>query len=205
MASCSRSPSQEVAELGFKPWPPHPKPLPLASAQRAKGSRAVAHGSCLPDSLGPSRVGTFSKTLVWGRVQPDSQVEDCSSWLPDSVPSPTAPSPAASLPGLVLGVTCGWGGIRAGARAVKRVSGQRLMACQLAASTSTNSLSVQHKDCRGWRVGLRVGGDCDISMAGCLCSWLALRLGLGCVHTHICLCVCVWGSQAPVPFFGAGR
>lgn len=34
---------------------------------------------------------------------PDSQVENCSSGLPDFVPSPAAPSPATSLPGLVLG------------------------------------------------------------------------------------------------------
>lgn len=91
-------------------------------------------------------------------MRPDSQVEDCFSGLPDSVPSPAAPSPAASLPGPVLGVTRGWGGIRAGSRAVKRVSGQRMMACQLAAGTSSNSLSLQSRDCVGrWGRGTAEG------------------------------------------------
>ena len=55
---------------------------------------------------------------------------------------PLQPLPwATSLPDPVLGVTIGWSGIRA--RTVKRVSGQRLMACHLAAGTSSNSLSLQ--------------------------------------------------------------
>lgn len=136
---------------------------------------------------------------MWGGVWPDSQVEDCSSGLPVSVPSPTAPSLTASLPGPVLGVTSGWSGIRAGARAVKRVSGQRLMACQLAASTSSNSLSLQSRDYAGGlrvghcrRGGVSSGRKWDISIACSLCSRLVLRLGLCCVYVcvHACVCVC---------------
>lgn len=71
----------------------------MATALQIACSSAAGWGQrvCAPRHEGAGR--------LWGQARPDSQVEDCSSGLPDFVPSPAAPSPATSLPGLVLGVT----------------------------------------------------------------------------------------------------
>lgn len=178
-------------------------------------SPGVTHGNCLTDGLGPLQAGVSCASCIrthrsteaagpgrlQGQARPDSQVEDCSSGLPDSVPSPTAPSRAASLPGPVLGVTSGWGGIRAGARAVKRVSGQRLMACQLAASTSSNSLSLCGVGTvEGAGVGHSRGGGCR-GGGGEGCGRLG-EASVDCWCLHLSG-VCVLGSQVLAPCFGA--
>lgn len=57
-------------------------------------------------------------------------------------------------------------------------------------------------------MGVVSGREWDISVACCLCSWPALRLGLGgvgvqvCVGTCVYIYVCVCRSQDPDPCFG---
>lgn len=174
MARCPRSPSQEAAGLDFKPWPLHSKPLPLATAQHTEVpigcprellTAAASRRAQVPADWGQPCSKTHRSREAAGRVRPDPQVEDCSSGLPDFVPSPLPlPRPPPFLAWRGGDQWVGWYP-GAGSRAVKRVS------------TQTDGLSVGCRHIlrffvcrRGGGGGGVVSGGWDISAACCLFS-----------------------------------
>lgn len=177
MARCPRSPSQEAAGLDFKPWPLHSKPLPLATAQHTEVpigcprellTAAASRRAQVPADWGQPCSKTHRSREAAGRVRPDPQVEDCSSGLPDFVPSPLPlPRPPPFLAWRGGDQWVGWYP-GAGSRAVKRVS------------TQTDGLSVGCRHIlrffvcrRGGGGGGVVSGGWDISAACSLFHFLS--------------------------------